>query len=118
MFEERVVKKKYKRKIKRALDFKKPTHLVLKLKDNLPNLFCPTDKKLREGLYKTAEKYSIQIYDLVFNHTHVHLLLKIPSREAYVAFIREFTSRLVGYWSKKTGIKLLLNNLKSPIKTS
>lgn len=92
--------------MKRELDFGKPTHLVLRLKETLPNLFCPRDKKLREGFHKTAEKFSIKIYELVFNHTHVHLLTKLPSQEAYRAFIRELTSRCVSYWSKKIGIKL------------
>ena len=76
------------------------------MKETLPNLFCPRDKKLQEGFHKTAEKHSIKIYELVFNHTHVHLLIKLPSQEAYRAFIRELTSRCVSYWSKKIGIKL------------
>lgn len=94
------------RKRKRELDFKRSTHLVLRLKENLPSLFCARDKKLREGFYKIAEKYSVKIYEMVFNHTHVHILVKLPSRESYRAFIREVTSRCVNYWSKKTGIKL------------
>ena len=95
-----------KRKSKRPLDFKKSTHLILRLRDHLPKFFSPRDPVLRKGFQKVAEKYGITVYDLVFNHTHLHASLKIPDRKAYVSFIREWTSKLVRYLSKTIGINV------------
>jgi REP element-mobilizing transposase RayT len=103
---------KFKRKSQRPLDFKKTTHLVLRLKPLLPSLINPRDKNLRKGFCKIADKYNIKIYQLVFNHTHLHAAILIPDRKAYTDFIRELTSKLVAYFSKKTKIqfkKIFLN---------
>lgn len=90
-----------KAKSKRPLDFSKPHHLVLRLKQNLPSLFDPRDKVLRLGFNSVATKHGIKLYQLVFNHSHVHVIVSIPSRESYVAFIREVTSKSVLYFTKK-----------------
>ncbi len=103
---------KHKRKSQRPLDFKKTTHLVLRLKPLLPSLMNPRDKNLRKGFYKIADKYNIKIYQLVFNHSHLHAAILIPDRESYVSFIRELTSKLVSYFSKSTRVcfkKIFLN---------
>lgn len=97
---------KNKRKTQRPLDFKKSTHLVLRLKDHLPSLLSPRDLKLRTGFHKLAEKYEIRVYQLVFNHTHLHSVLLIPNRNAYVAFIRELTSKLVLYFARTVRLKV------------
>jgi REP element-mobilizing transposase RayT len=100
------------RKSQRPLDFKKTTHLVLRLKPLLPALMNPRDKNLRKGFCKIADKYNIKVYQLVFNHTHLHAAVLIPDRQAYVSFIRELTSKLVVYFSKITKIqfkKIFLN---------
>ena len=89
-----------KRRSKRPLDFKKSTHLVIRLKPLLPALLSPRDKNLRNGFQKLADKYNIKVYQLVFNHTHLHAVILLPNREAYVGFIKEFTSKLVSYFSK------------------
>jgi REP element-mobilizing transposase RayT len=96
---------KNRRKSQRPLDFKKTTHLVLRLKPLLPSLMNPRDKNLRKGFCKIADKYNIKVYQLVFNHTHLHAAILIPDREAYVSFIKELTSKLVSYFSKTTKIK-------------
>ena len=85
---------KNKRKSKRILSFTKPTHLVLRLKQNLPPLFDPHDFKLRRNIFRLASKYEIKIYGLVLNHTHVHGAILLPERANYVNFIRELTSFL------------------------
>ncbi len=95
-----------KRKSKRVLDFKKSTHLVLRLKGRLPSFFNPRDRKLRLLFVRAAEKNGIKIYQLIFNHTHCHSVLKMESRDDYVRFIREITSKLVGYFSVTTRLKL------------
>jgi REP element-mobilizing transposase RayT len=103
---------KFKRKSQRPLDFKKTTHLVLRLKPLLPALMNPRDKNLRKGFCKIADKYNIKIYQLVFNHSHLHAAILIPDRHAYVSFIRELTSKLVAYFSRTTKVqfkKIFLN---------
>lgn len=97
---------KNKRKARRPLDFKKSTHLVLRLKENLPNLLSPRDLKLRQGFVQLAKKYEIRVYQLVFNHSHLHAVLLIPNRKAYVAFIREFSAKVVRYLSRVLKVKL------------
>ncbi len=96
---------KHKRKSQRPLDFNKTTHLVLRLRPLLPALMNPRDKYLRKGFCKVADKYNIRIYQLVFNHTHLHAAILIPNRESYVSFIRELTSKIVSYFSLTTKIK-------------
>jgi hypothetical protein len=103
---------KHKRKSQRPLDFKKSTHLVLRLKPLLPSLMNPRDKNLRKGFCKIADKYNIKVYQLIFNHTHLHAAILIPDRQAYVAFIKELTSKVVAYFSRITNIqfkKIFLN---------
>ena len=97
---------KNKRKSKRPLDFKKTTHLVVRLKPFLPSLLSPRDKNLRKGFEKIAAKYNIKVYQLVFNHCHLHAAILFPNRESYVRFIKELTSKLVRYFSMSTKIKL------------
>ena len=87
------------RKIKRPLSFKNSTHLVLRLKANLPQLFEPRDFRLRKHFFQIAEKYNIRVYRLIFNHTHVHAAVLFPDRLQYVRFIRELTSFLVRYFT-------------------
>ena len=94
-----------KRKSQRPLDFQKTTHLVLRLKPLLPSLLSPRDKNLRKGFQKLADKYNIKVYQLVFNHSHLHAALLFPCRKSYVSFIKELTSKMVNYFSKTTGSK-------------
>ena len=95
-----------KRKSKRPLDFGKLTHLVLRLKDNQPAFFSPRDRDLRRLLHNVAAKYSIQIEELIFNHTHIHSAIAIKDRQSYRGFIRELSARIVVHISKNIGIKL------------
>jgi REP element-mobilizing transposase RayT len=90
-----------KRKSRRPLSTKKPMHLILK--SSRKKVFHPANKDLNEILRSDAKKFGIQIYDLAINWTHIHLLIKIPSREAYLRFIRSATSRFVTYFSQKAG---------------
>ncbi len=94
------------RKAKRPLDPKKPTHFVLRLKQNLPHFFSPRRKAAKNGFLNLASKYKIKVYHLVFNHTHCHACLLIPSQKAYVDFVRELTSRLKGHFSKLANARL------------
>ena len=94
------------RKAKRPLDPKKPTHFVLRLKQNLPSFFSPRRQAAKKGFLNLASKYQIKVYHLVFNHTHCHACLLIPSQKAYVDFVRELTSRLTRHFSKLANTRL------------
>ncbi len=83
---------KGKRKEKRPLSDKKPMHLILR--SDSVKVFTPTNKSLKSLIYKTAEKYSIKIYELALNHTHIHFVMKLKNKEIYNAFIRELTSKM------------------------
>jgi len=91
-----------KRKSARPLSTKKPIHLILKCSGK--SVFNPSNRKLEKLIHHQANKYGIKIYEVVLNWTHVHLLIKLPSREAYVAFIRTVTSLIVSFVSKAHGV--------------
>jgi len=91
-----------KRKSARPLSTKKPIHLILKCTGK--RIFSPTDRKLEKLIHNQANKYGIKVYEVALNWTHVHLLIKLPSRDAYVAFIRTITSLIVSFVSKAQGI--------------
>ncbi len=63
-------------------------------------MFNPSNRKLENLIRNQASKYGIKVYELALNWTHVHLLIKLPSRDAYVAFIRTVTSLIVRFVSK------------------
>lgn len=80
-------------KTKRPLDSKLPTHLVLRAKKSvfrLPKNFEFTNKLVKD----TAAKYGVRIYDYANVGNHLHILLKLPHRSAWAAFIRELTGKL------------------------
>ncbi len=90
-----------KRKSARPLSTKKPMHLILKCTGK--SVFNPSNRKLENLIRHQANKYGIKTYEIALNWSHVHLLIKLPSREAYVAFIRTITSLIVGFLSKTKG---------------
>ena len=96
---------KNRRKTRRPLDSNKSTHFILRLKQNLPNLFSPHNLRAKQGFLEVAAKYNIRVYHLVFNHTHCHACLLIPSQKSYVDFVRELTARLTRYFSKMAKVK-------------
>jgi len=59
-----------KRKEKRPLSDKKPMHLILR--SHSVKAYTPTNKSLKSLIYRTAEKYSIKIYELALNHYSSH----------------------------------------------
>jgi REP element-mobilizing transposase RayT len=84
-----------KRKSQRPLSVKLPIHLVMR--SNHPSCevalkyHCKSNRTILESL---AKKYHIKIYQYVYNHTHVHILMTISSRDTYVKFIRVLGARL------------------------
>jgi REP element-mobilizing transposase RayT len=50
-----------------------------------------------------ANKFGIPIYSFAVGHDHIHFVTKVPSREAYVKFIRAVTACFAT--CNKTGTK-------------
>jgi len=90
-----------KRKTRRPLSTKAPIHLVLRASHH--KIFAPGDKYLTALLHAECRKYKIKLYDFAFNWTHVHVLIKLPNREAYVKMIRSLTSKVVAHVSQIMG---------------
>lgn len=90
---------KNKRKSQRPLSIKLPIHLVLR--SHSAKIFLPSQRSLEFRMKKLAEKYYIRIYSLSLNWNHVHLVLKVNSREDYKRFIRHLTSSLALLAKKK-----------------
>jgi REP element-mobilizing transposase RayT len=87
-----------KRKSRRPLSAKHPVHIVLKATGR--RVFRPDDVKLKWLIRSECAKFRIQLYDSAPNWTHIHLLVRIPTRAAYVSWIRSLTSRIVRHLSK------------------
>lgn len=90
-----------KRKNARPLSTKKPIHLVLKSSGS--SFFNPGNRKLEKIIRDHAQKYCIKLYDISFNWSHVHLLLQLPTRSSYLAFIRTVTAAVVSFLTKLKG---------------
>ncbi|HEY8272528.1 MAG TPA: transposase [Pseudobdellovibrionaceae bacterium] len=90
-----------KRKTARPLSTKKPLHLVLKSQGS--SLFNPGNRDLEKLIKDHAKKYSIAVYAFSFNWSHIHLVIKLTTRESYRAFIRTVTAAIVSFLSKQKG---------------
>ena len=93
-----------KRKTARPLSVKSPIHLILK--STGASCFVPGSRKLESLIRAHAEKYGIKIYRMSLNWSHIHMVMKLPDKKAYVKFIRTITSRIVAYLSKLKGKNL------------
>ncbi len=93
-----------KRKTARPLSLRQPIHLVLKSSGS--SCFVPGHRKMELLIKSHAKRYGIQLYEVSLNWSHIHLLVKLPSRDAYLAFIRTLTSLLVSLLSKLKGRSL------------
>lgn len=92
-----------KRKALRPLDSKRALGLTLKAGRH--------DLLAREGWIenearKWAGRFHLKAYEVAVNHDHIHLVLRLPSRRCYHAFIRAFTAALTRVFGK--GLWLLL----------
>jgi putative transposase len=80
-------------KIKRPLDSKLPIHLVLRNTKGgmrLPRTIVP----VKLTINRIAHKHGVRIYEYANVGNHLHMLIKIPQRERWSAFIRELTGQL------------------------
>lgn len=92
------------RKGARPLSTKLPIHLVLRsTQSEARRVFSYRSKRNRQILAQLAKRFHIQIYESVFNYTHLHLVIRIPHRQNYVGFIRQLSSRLSRLANLKRG---------------
>lgn len=81
-----------KRKVQRPLSTKSAIHLVLK--SDLKSVFNPGNRSLEKLIQQQSKKFQIKIYQMAINWSHIHMVIKIKSREDYCRFIRALTSLL------------------------
>ncbi len=81
-----------KRKSKRPLSTKNPLHLILKSSHR--SFFNPGNLSLENLIRSQARKFGIRVYDLALNWSHIHLMIRIKSRDDYNKFIRSLTAIL------------------------
>ena len=95
---------KGRRKSIRPLSTRVPIHLVLRSENKRAyKALAYGSNTNRKILCVVAKRFQIRILDVVFNHNHVHLVIRIPSRESYNGFIRLLTSRLAQFAKLKKG---------------
>ena len=82
-----------KRKSRRPFSSKHP--ILLTLKSTGTSYFNPTNISLDKILRTQAKKYKITIYRTSLNWSHIHALVKFPSKKAYLAFIRTVPARII-----------------------
>lgn len=81
------------RKCERPLVFRKPIHFVLKAQNSW--LLLRHQKEIGEVLESMSARFGVKIYSLAVNADHIHLVIKLHSRELYRRWIRAVTSLLV-----------------------
>ena len=77
----------------RPLDSKRPVHLVLRAEKSTmrqPRHYA----RVNEIVSDVARRRGLRIYEYANVGNHLHLLLKLPRRRAWNAFIREVTGRI------------------------
>jgi len=81
-----------KRKTLRPLSTRLPIHLILKTRD--PFQLLRNRETVEQTISKYSGKFGITIYELAVQADHIHLSIKIPSRELYRRWIRAITAVL------------------------
>jgi REP element-mobilizing transposase RayT len=80
-------------KIKRPLDSKLPIHLVLRA--NKGGMRLPkTHLRVNRTVETTCKKHGVKVYRFANVGNHLHMIIKIPGRARWAAFIRELTGRV------------------------
>lgn len=83
-----------KRKIMRPIDPKRCLHVVLRssrARGNRSMLAGRNRRRIDGFARKTAEKHGVKLYRYANVGSHLHFLVKTPSRPAFQAFLREVT---------------------------
>ncbi len=96
-----------KRKTRRPLDTKKPIHVVLSSsKAKGPWSFrSPTNKnKVDHIVHEYSKRFGVKIYDYSNNSNHLHLSVKIISREGFQKYLKTITGLIArGIMKAKKG---------------
>ncbi|MBC7370755.1 MAG: hypothetical protein H7326_04270 [Bdellovibrionaceae bacterium] len=90
-----------KRKSARTLSTKRPIHLILKTSHS--RFFNPGNRALVAFIQAWASRFKIKVLRTSLNWTHIHMIILIPSRSAYNAFIRAVTAAIVQKICKAKG---------------
>ena len=90
-----------KRKKHRPIDSKKSLHFVLRADTSQSPRLRQNYSGIKKSLETYAHRFGIRIYRYSISNSHIHLLIKVPSRMLYLRFIRSLTSQL----SRKLKIK-------------
>jgi REP element-mobilizing transposase RayT len=80
-------------KTKRPLDSKLPIHLVLRSKKGVMRL-PKTFREVNQTVSRVAKKHGVTIYKYANVGNHLHMVIKIPARTRWSAFIRELSGRI------------------------
>jgi REP element-mobilizing transposase RayT len=88
----------------RPLSTKLPLHVVFKAAKGMrsmksPRLFRPVNLMV----HQVAKKYGISIYQYANVGNHLHVLVQLPSRRAWVQFAREVAGGVAQTMSNKKG---------------
>lgn len=93
------------RKSRRPLSTRHPIHVVLKSTKH--KVLHPSNGQLKQLLHRECERFQIRVYDFAINWSHIHILIKIPHREAYVSFVRSFCAQVIRLLSMGGANKLI-----------
>lgn len=88
---------------KRPMDSKKALHVVLKssLAKSLKSFkHKNNEQKIYDIIDKAAKNFGIKFYDYANGGNHLHLLIKVHSRENYVKFIKVITGLIARFVNK------------------
>jgi len=80
-------------KVRRPLDSKLPTHVVLRATKSTmrkPQNFL----KVNQAINNACRKHGVRLYEYANVGNHLHLLIKLRSRASWAGFIREITGRI------------------------
>ncbi len=80
------------RQEKRVLCSRRPIHLVLKTQGSTN--FFKSRLKIKTLTSKYAEAFGIKVYASSVQRDHIHFVIKVPSRGAYVRFIRTLSGQI------------------------
>jgi REP element-mobilizing transposase RayT len=86
----------------RPLDSKLPIHLSLRAHKSVMRLY-KTISLVDDQVEKTCKKHGVRIYRYANVGNHLHLVIKIPQRRRWNAFIRELTGRIAQLVRQKLG---------------
>lgn len=94
-------------KTRRPLDSKLPIHLVLRSNKSVMKLPKHLGR-IHECIDLVNRRHGVVLYRMANVGNHLHMVIKIPSRRAWAAFIRELTGRIASiagirgekFWAK------------------